>query len=128
VEFVRAAHKGRGEPSRPKPLDIRRRIQGLLRLYSYDLPNCSIARSHLCHEASARPVAQPSRSSATSATDNMLGGTVRHWYTAPLGRTGKSGAILPTVEIRHSVGIELILSRPGSRLTVGGDRRSSEAS
>src|SRR4051794_40160498 len=42
-------------------------------------PNCSIAQGDLCHEASARSVAQPSRSSATSATDNSLGGTFLHW-------------------------------------------------
>jgi hypothetical protein len=74
--------------SRPKPLDIRCPIQGLLRLYSrYGLSDCSIARGDLCHEASARWVAPPNRSSATSATDNSLGGTFLHWQTAPSGRT-----------------------------------------
>src|SRR3954468_3824589 len=78
------------EPSRPKPLDIKGPIQGLLRLHSrycYGLSDCSIARGDLCHEASARWVAPPNRSSATSATDNSLGGTFLHWQTAPSGRT-----------------------------------------
>src|SRR3954468_12173617 len=71
--------RGQVEP-RPKPLDIRRPIQGLLGLHSrYGLSDCSIARGDLCHEASARRVAPPSRSSATSATDNSLGGTFLHW-------------------------------------------------
>src|SRR4051794_3752934 len=76
------------EQSRPKSLDIRRPIQGLLRLHSrYGLSDCSIARGDLCHEASARWVAPPNRSSATSATDISLGGTFLHWQTAPSGRT-----------------------------------------
>jgi len=33
----------------------------------------------LCHEAPARSVAQPSRSSATRRIDNFLGGTFLHW-------------------------------------------------
>src|SRR3954467_10331102 len=62
--------------------------RGLLRLHSrYGLSDCSIARGDLCHEASARWVAPPNRSSATSATDNSLGGTFLHWQTAPSGRT-----------------------------------------
>src|SRR3954466_3112971 len=78
----------RSKASRPKPLDIRRPIQGLLRLHArYGLSDCSIARGDLCHEASARWVAPPNRSSATSATDNSLGGTFLHWQTAPSGRT-----------------------------------------
>src|SRR5215213_2887491 len=56
-------------------------FRDLLRLHSrYGLSDCSIARGDLCHEASARSVAQPSRSSATSSTDNSLGGTFLHWY------------------------------------------------
>jgi hypothetical protein len=47
--------------------------------------------SGLCHEASARPVAQPDRSSATRFIDNFLGGTFLHWQHAPSGRTEKSG-------------------------------------
>src|SRR5208337_743638 len=35
----------------------------------------------LCHEAPARPVAQPSRSSATRSIDNSLGGIFLHWRT-----------------------------------------------
>src|SRR5215210_4133583 len=55
-------------------------FRDLLRLPSrYGLSDCSIARGDLCHEASARSVAQPSRSSATSSTDNSLGGTFLHW-------------------------------------------------
>src|SRR3954470_15021005 len=65
---------------RPKPLDTRRPIQGLLGLHSrYGLSDCSIAQGDLCHEASARRVAPPNRSSATSATDNSLDGTFLHW-------------------------------------------------
>src|SRR5208282_1067819 len=41
----------------------------------------------LCHEAPARPVAQPSRSSATRSIDNSLGGIFLHWRCAPSGRT-----------------------------------------
>ena len=33
----------------------------------------------LCHEASARPVARPDRSSATRSIDNSLGGIFLHW-------------------------------------------------
>src|SRR3954451_5287878 len=63
-------------------------FRGLLRLHSrYGLSDCSIARGDLCHEASARWVAPPNRSSATSATDISLGGTFLHWQTAPSGRT-----------------------------------------
>src|SRR3954462_4352258 len=63
-------------------------FRGLLRLHSrYGLSDCSIPRGDLCHEASARWVAPPNRSSATSATDNSLGGTFLHWQTAPSGRT-----------------------------------------
>ena len=47
----------------------------------------STAQGGLCHEASARPVAQPSRSSATRSIDNSLGGTFLHWRCAPSGRT-----------------------------------------
>ena len=41
----------------------------------------------LCHEASTRTVARPSRSSATRSTDNSLGGIFLHWCYAPSGRT-----------------------------------------
>src|SRR4051812_48611207 len=72
-------------------------FRGLLRLHSrYGLSDCSIARGDLCHEASARWVAPPNRSSATSATDNSLGGTFLHWQTAPPGRTELSW-LLPTL-------------------------------
>src|SRR3954470_19287678 len=65
-----------GREPRPKPLDIGRPIQGLLGLHSrYGLSDCSVAQDDLCHEAPARRVAPPSCSSATSATDNSLGGT-----------------------------------------------------
>ena len=50
-------------------------FQGLLRLHSrYGPLDRSTARSGLCHEASARPVARPSRSLATRSIDNSLGG------------------------------------------------------
>src|SRR3954451_12956981 len=69
-------------------------FRGLLRLHSrYGLSDCSIARGDLCHEASARWVAPPNRSSATSATDNSLGGTFLHWQTAPSGRTEFFGIV-----------------------------------
>src|SRR6476659_9943640 len=80
------------KPCRLKPLDTRCPIQGLLRLHSrYGLSDCSVAQGDLCHEASARRVAPPNRSSATSSTDNSLGGTFLHWSTAPSGRTDMSG-------------------------------------
>ena len=47
--------------------------------------------SGLCHEASARLVAQQDRSSATRFIDNFLGGTSLHWQHAPSGRTEKFG-------------------------------------
>jgi hypothetical protein len=55
-------------------------FRGLLRLHSrYGPLDCSTARSGLCHEASARSVARPSRSSATRSIDNSLGGTLLRW-------------------------------------------------
>ena len=54
--------------------------RGLLRLHSrYGLPDCSTAQSGLCHEASARSVAQTNRSSATRSINNSLGGIFLHW-------------------------------------------------
>src|SRR3954468_7679092 len=68
------------EPSRPKSLDIRRPIQGLLRLHArYGPLDCSTAQGGLCHEAPAQSVARPGRSSATRSIDNSLGGTFLHW-------------------------------------------------
>jgi hypothetical protein len=50
-------------------------FRGLLRLHSrYGPLDRSTARSGLCHEASARPVARPSRSLTTRSIDNSLGG------------------------------------------------------
>ena len=55
-------------------------FRGLLRLHSrYGPLDRSTARSGLCHEASARPVTRPSRSSATRSIDNSLGGTLLRW-------------------------------------------------
>jgi hypothetical protein len=55
-------------------------FRGLLRLHlRYGPLDRSTARSGLCHEASARPVARPSRSSATRSIDNFLGGTLLRW-------------------------------------------------
>ena len=51
-------------------------FRGLLRLHSrYGPPDRSTAQGGLCHEASARPVTQPNRSSATGLIDNYPGGT-----------------------------------------------------
>ena len=51
-----------------------------LKLHSrYGPSDRSAALGGLCHEASTRPVAQTSRSSATRSTDNSLGGTFLHW-------------------------------------------------
>ena len=67
-------------------------FRGLLRLHSrYGPSDRSAAQGGLCHEASARPVAQTDRSSATRSTDNSLGGTFLHWRRAPSGRTGEFG-------------------------------------
>src|SRR4029077_18459235 len=55
-------------------------FRGLLKLHlRYGPLDPSTARSGLCHEASARPVARPSRSSATRSIDNFLGGTLLRW-------------------------------------------------
>jgi hypothetical protein len=55
-------------------------FRGLLRLHSrYGPLDCSTARSGLRHEASARPIARPSRSSATRSIDYSLGGTLLRW-------------------------------------------------
>ena len=55
-------------------------FRGLLRFHSrYGPLDCSTARSGLCHEASARSVARPGRSSATRSIDNSLGGTLLRW-------------------------------------------------
>ena len=59
--------------------------------------------SGLCHEASARPVAQPDRSSATRFIDNFLGGTFLHWQHAPSGRTEISGLIVIDPCIPHGL-------------------------
>ena len=68
------------KPSRPKPLDIKGPIQGLLRLHArYGLLDCSTAQSGLRHEASARPVTRPSRSSATRSYRQLPG-----WILPPL--------------------------------------------
>ena len=65
-----------------------RNFRGLLRLHSrYGPLNRSAAQSSLCHEAPARPVTQPIRSSATRSIDNSLGGIFLHWQHAPSGRT-----------------------------------------
>ena len=54
-------------------------FRGLLRLHSrYGPPDRSTARGGLCHEASARPVTQPNRSSATGLIDIYPGGTSLH--------------------------------------------------
>jgi len=55
-------------------------FRGLLRLHSrYGLPNCSTAQGGLRHEASARAVTRPSRSSATRAYRQFPG-----WNLPPL--------------------------------------------
>ena len=79
-------------------------FRGLLRLHSrYGPSDRSAAQGGLCHEASARPVAQTDRSSATRSTDNSLGGTFLHWRRAPSGRTELFGlAALPPVRVRLS--------------------------
>ena len=54
-------------------------FRGLLRLHSrYGPPDRSTAQGGLCHEASARPVTRPNRSSATGLIDNYPGGTSLH--------------------------------------------------
>jgi hypothetical protein len=63
-------------------------FRGLLRLHSrYGPLDRSAAQSGICHEAPARPVTQPIRSSATRSIDNSLGGLFLHWQHAPSGRT-----------------------------------------
>ncbi len=71
--------------------------------------------SGLCHEASARPVAQPDRSSATRFIDNFLGGTFLHWQHAPSGRTEKSGlGISLVVPLVASSTLRFLKRRPAS--------------
>jgi len=63
-------------------------FRGLLRLHSrYGPLDCSTAQGGLCHEASTKPVARQSRSSATGAIDNSPGGIFLHWWCAPSART-----------------------------------------
>ena len=63
-------------------------FRGLLRLHSrYGPLDCSTAQGGLCHEASAKPVTQQGRSSATGAIDNSPRGTSLHWWCAPSART-----------------------------------------
>jgi hypothetical protein len=45
----------------------------------YGPPDRSVAQGDLCHEAPARPVTRPSRSSATRSIDKFLGGFFLHW-------------------------------------------------
>ncbi len=55
-------------------------FRGLLGLHSrYGPLDRSTAQGGLCHEASARSVAQTSRSSATRSINNSLGGIFLHW-------------------------------------------------
>src|SRR6202035_6015495 len=55
-------------------------FRGLLRLHSrYGPLDRSTAQGGLRHEASARPVARTSRSSATGPIDNSPGGIFLHW-------------------------------------------------
>ena len=65
--------------------------------------------SGLCHEASARLVAQQDRSSATRSIDNFLGGTFLHWQHAPSGRTEKCALepIFPVYSHRTLSGISV---------------------
>jgi len=58
--------------------------------------DCSTAQGGLCHEASAQPVTQTNRSSATRPIDNYLGGSFFHWWYAPSGRTEISGLSIRT--------------------------------
>ncbi len=82
-------------------------FRGLLGLHSrYGPPDRSTAQGGRCHEASARPVAQPDRSSATRPVDNSLGGTFLHWQHAPSGRTEKSG-LAPEI-VGANIGIILL--------------------
>src|ERR671912_3077981 len=58
----------------------RRHFRGLLGLHSrYGPPDCSTAQGGLRHEASARPVTRPRRSSATRANRQLSG-----WNLPPL--------------------------------------------
>ena len=76
-------------------------FRGLLRLHSrYGPLDRSAAQSGICHEAPARPVTQPIRSSATRSIDNSLGGLFLHWQHAPSGRT-----VRPHVFRRHQADV-----------------------
>ncbi len=51
----------------------------------------STAQGGLCRGAPTQPVARPHRPPATRAIDTSLGGTFLHWWSAPSGRTVRSG-------------------------------------
>jgi hypothetical protein len=58
---------------------LHRLFRGLLELHSrYGPLDRSTAHGGLCHEASTRPVALPSRSSASGSIDNSPDGTFLH--------------------------------------------------
>jgi hypothetical protein len=58
---------------------LHRLFRGLLELHSrYSPLDRSTAQGDLCHEASARPVTQPNRSSASRSIDNCLDGIFLH--------------------------------------------------
>src|ERR1035437_2822370 len=58
---------------------LHRLFRGLLELHSrYNPLDRSTAQGGLCHEASARPVTQPNRSSASRSIDNCLNGIFLH--------------------------------------------------
>ncbi len=68
-------------------------LRGLLELHSrYSPLDRSTAQGGLCHEASARPVTQPNRSSASRSIDNCLDG-----ICPPIGDTRLRGALFARI-------------------------------
>ena len=50
-----------------------------IRVMDFEACSAGPPETAFCHEASARPVARPSRSLATRSIDNSLGGTLPRW-------------------------------------------------
>ena len=87
-------------------------FRGLLRLHTrYGPLDCSTAQGGICHEASARPVTPPSRSSATRPIDNYLGGTFLHWCYAPSGRTPCRSTSRPRADQQATINPSIRLLR-----------------
>src|SRR4051795_3648545 len=99
-------------------------FRDLLRLHScYGPLDCSAAQGGLCHEAPARSVTRPSRSSATGAIDNSPDGILLHWCYAPSGRTEKWPARTGHFRARVTVRVTCARTSWTTREALGKARR-----